>query len=105
MAQFAYNNLFHSAISIALFMATKNFTPHSGTKILYEPEAAHTPNHNQELADAFICKMAVLKIECQQNIHYTQEHMAEQANCCWNPASNYQVEDNPKHSQQPTPCE
>ena len=35
----------------------------------------------------------MLKIDCQQNIHYTQEHMTEQANHHWNPASNYQVRD------------
>ena len=46
MAQFAYNNLFHSIISIALFMAVKGFMPCSETEVLYEPEAAHTPNHN-----------------------------------------------------------
>ena len=74
-------------------MAAKGFMPHSGTEILYEPEAVHTPNHNQELADAFIHKMAALKIRCQQNIHYTQEHMVEQVNHHQNPASNYQVED------------
>ena len=37
--------------------------------------------------------MAVLKTGCQQNIHYAQEHMAEQANHHQNPAPNYQVED------------
>ena len=93
MAQFAYNNSFHSAIGTAPFMAAKGFTPCSGTEVLYEPEAAHTSNHNQELADAFICKMTVLKTGCQQNIRYTQEHMAEQANCRQNPAPNYQVGD------------
>ena len=93
MAQFAYNNLFHSAIGITLFMAIKGFMPHSGIKVLYEPEAVHTSNHNQELADAFIHKMIALKTGCQQNIHYTQEHMTEQANCCQNPTPNYQVED------------
>ena len=93
MAQFAYNNSFHSAIDTTLFIIIKNFMLHSGTEVFYKPEAAHTPNHNQKLTDAFIHKMAVLKTGCQQNIHYTQEHMAEQANCCWNPAPNYQVGD------------
>ena len=74
-------------------MAAKGFMPCSGIKVLYEPEAAHTPNYNQELADGFIHKMAVLKIRCQQNIHYTQEHIAEQVNCCQNPVPNYQVGD------------
>ena len=54
----------------------------SGTEVLYESEAAHTPNHNQKLTDAFIHKITVLKTDYQQNIHYTQEHMTEQANCC-----------------------
>ena len=80
MTQFVYNNSFHSVISTAPFMAVKDFTFHSGIKILYEPEAAHTPNHNQELIDDFIHKMTAFKIRCQQNIHYTQEHMAEQIN-------------------------
>ena len=93
IAQFAYNNSFHSAISITLFMAIKGFMPHSETEVLYKPEAAHTSNHNQELADAFICKMIVLKTSYQQNIHYTQEHMAEQTNHHQNPAPNYQVRD------------
>ena len=70
MAQFVYNNLFHSVIDTALFMAAKDFMLCSGTEVLYEPEAVHTPNHNQELTDAFICKIAALKIDCQQNIHY-----------------------------------
>ena len=46
MAQFAYNNLFHSAISITLFMAIKGFMPCSGIKVLYESEAVHTSNYN-----------------------------------------------------------
>ena len=46
MAQFAYNNSFHSAISTALFMAVKDFTLCSGTEILYKSETAHTLNHN-----------------------------------------------------------
>ena len=74
-------------------MTVKGFMFCSGTEVLYESEAVHTPNHNQELADAFIHKMAVLKTRCQQNIHYTQEHMTEQVNCHWNPAPNYQVGD------------
>ena len=37
--------------------------------------------------------MAALKIRCQQNIYYTQEHMTEQVNYHWNPALNYQIED------------
>ena len=89
MTQFVYNNSFHSAIGTALFMAAKGFTFHSGTEILYEPEPTHTLNHNQELADAFIHKMTVLKTGCQQNIHYIQEHMAKQINCCQNPVPNY----------------
>ena len=92
MAQFVYNNSFHSVINTALFMAAKSFMPYSGTKVLYEPEAVHTSNHNQELTDDFICKIAVLKTRCQQNIHYAQEHIAEQTNHHWNFASNYQVE-------------
>ena len=71
MAQFAYNNSFHSVIGTALFMAAKGFMPCSGTKVLYEPETAHTPNHNQELTDVFIHKMIALKTDYQQNIHYT----------------------------------
>ena len=71
MVQFAYNNLFHSAISTTSFMAAKGFTPHFGTEVLYKPEAAHTPNHNQKLANVFIHKITALKIKCQQNIHYT----------------------------------
>ena len=67
--------------------------PYSRTKILYKPEPTHTSNHNQELADTFIHKMTILKIRCQQNICYTQEHMAEQANHHQNPAPNYQVRD------------
>ena len=70
MAQFAYNNSFHSTIDILSFMAAKGFMPCSGTEVLYKPEAVHTPNHNQKLADAFIHKMAVLKTGCQQNICY-----------------------------------
>ena len=70
MAQFIYNNLFHSAISTTSFMTAKGFTLCSGTEVLYESKAVHTPNHNQELADGFIHKMAVLKTECQQNICY-----------------------------------
>ena len=93
MAQFVYNNLFHSTISITLFIAAKSFMSCSGTEVLYESETVHTPNHNQKLTDVFICKMAVLKTGCQQNIHYTQEHMAKQANCHQNPASNYQIRD------------
>ena len=93
MVQFVYNNSFHSTISTTLFMTVKGFMLHSGTEVLYEPEAVHTSNHNQELADAFICKMAVLKTGYQQNIHYTQEHMTEQANHCQNPTPNYQVRD------------
>ena len=77
MIQFAYNNSFHSIISISPFMITKDFMLHSGTEVLYEPEPTHTPNYNQKQADALICKLAVLKTECQQNICYTQEHMAE----------------------------
>ena len=65
MTQFAYNNSFHSVIDITPFMITKDFMPHSGTKILYEPEPTHTPNHNQELTDIFICKMTAFKIEYQ----------------------------------------
>ena len=93
MTQFAYNNLFHSVIGTALFMAVKGFMPCSGTEVFYKSEAVHTPNHNQELTDVFIHKMAALKTDCQQNICYTQEHMTEQANHCWNPTLNYQVED------------
>ena len=89
MTQFVYNNLFHSAISTALFMAIKGFMLCSGTEVLYEPEAVHTSNHNQELTDGFIHKMVVFKTECQQNICYAQEHMAEQTNHCQNPALNY----------------
>ena len=93
MAQFVYNNSFHSAISTALFMAIKDFIPCFETEVLYKPEAVHTLNHNQKLTDGFICKMIMLKTECQQNICYTQEHIIEQVNCCWNPVLNYQVED------------
>ena len=74
-------------------MIIKDFILHSGIKILYELKSAHTLNHNQELTDVFIYKTTVLKTECQQNICYTQEHMAEQINHCWNPILNYQVED------------
>ena len=93
MTQFAYNNSFHSVISITLFIIIKDFTLCSGIKVLYEPETAHTLNHNQKLTDSFICKMAALKIKCQQNICYTQEHMIEQTNHHWNPVPNYQIED------------
>ena len=86
MAQFAYNNSFHLVINTASFMVVKNFMPCSRTEILYESEAAHTSNHNQKLTDAFICKIAALKTDCQQNIHYTQEYMAEQINYHQNPA-------------------
>ena len=71
MTQFVYNNSFHSAISTALFMTVKNFMLCFGIEILYESKAVHTLNHNQKLTDDFIHKMAVLKTECQQNIHYT----------------------------------
>ena len=74
-------------------MTAKGFMLCFGIEVLYESESAHTSNHNQELTDAFICKMAVLKTDCQQNICYTQEHMAEQANHHQNPAPNYQVRD------------
>ena len=70
ITQFAYNNSFHSVIDIISFIVIKNFTPCSDTKILYESEPTHTPNHNQELTDAFICKMTALKTRCQKNIHY-----------------------------------
>ena len=93
MTQFVYNNLFHLAISTASFIAIKGFMLCSETEVLYEPEAAHTPNHNQKLINAFICKMTVLKTDCQQNIYYTQEHMTEQANHHQNLTSNYQVRD------------
>ena len=73
MAQFVYNNLFHLVISITSFMAAKGFTFHSETEVF----------------DAFIHKMTALKTGCKQNIHYTQEHMTEQANCHWNSAPNY----------------
>ena len=71
IAQFAYNNSFHSIIGISPFMVIKGFMPHSGTEVLYEPELMHTPNHNQEQTDALIHKLTVLKIRCQQNICYT----------------------------------
>ena len=74
-------------------MTVKGFTLCSGTEVFYEPEAAHTPNHNQELTDTFIHKMTVLKTECQQNIYYTQKHITKQINCCQNSALNYQVRD------------
>ena len=93
MAQFAYNNSFHSVIDTALFIAAKGFMLCSGTEILYEPEPVHTPNHNQELTDAFICKMTMFKTECQENICYAQKYITEQTNCHWNPALNYQIED------------
>ena len=93
MTQFAYNNLFHSIINITLFMAIKGFTPCSGTEVLYEPETVYTPNYNQKLVDSFIYKMTALKIRCQQNIHYAQEHITEQANHHQNSASNYQIRD------------
>ena len=89
MVQFAYNNLFHSVISTASFMIIKDFMLCSEIKILYESEAVHTPNHNQKLIDVFIHKMVALKINCQQNIHYTQEHITEQANCHQNLTPNY----------------
>ena len=81
MTQFVYNNLFHSSICISSFMAAKGFMPHSGTEVLYESETAHTSNYNQVLTDTFIHKMTVFKTECQQNIHYAQEYIAEQVNC------------------------
>ena len=74
-------------------MVTKGFIFCSETEVFYEPEAAHTSNYNQELIYVFIHKMAMLKTGCQQNIHYTQEHIAEQANCCQNSALNYQIRD------------
>ena len=74
-------------------MVIKGFMLHFGIEILYELEPMHTSNHNQELADAFIHKMAALKIKCQQNIHYTQKHMTEQINHHQNPVLNYQVKD------------
>ena len=89
MAQFVYNNSFHSTICISSFIAIKGFTLHSGTEVLYESETVHTLNYNQKLTDAFIHKMAVLKTGCQQNIHYTQEHITEQTNHHQNPVSNY----------------
>ena len=61
-------------------MTTKDFIFHSETEVLYEPESAHTLNYNQELTDIFIHKMTAFKTECQQNIHYAQEHMTEQVN-------------------------
>ena len=93
MVQFVYNNLFHFSICISLFIAIKNFTPHSGTKVLYESELAHTSNHNQKLIDIFIHKMTAFKTECQQNIHYTQEYITEQINHHQNLILNYQVRD------------
>ena len=74
-------------------MIIKSFTLCSGIKILYESELTHTLNYNQKLTDIFICKMTVLKIRCQQNIHYTQEHITEQINHHQNSILNYQIED------------
>ena len=52
-------------------MTVKGFILCFGIKILYEPKPVHTSNYNQELADAFIHKITVLKTEYQQNIYYT----------------------------------